>query len=169
MSASEVRVRLSQSKLFIALQLAKVLVLRSVPVDSFLEGRSPWPLSIASINEDRLLKEFGLSTVERNEVEGIKVTSAMQSRAAVALAYDPPDAVARIQKLAFKMLLRPFLLGLRFSGANMNPLPGWLGGAQNIAINMSNNDLPLQLHHALFKSTSGYVLKPPEMRHGPMA
>eukprot|EP00966_Prymnesium_polylepis_P031576 734529-Prymnesium_polylepis.2 len=45
----------------------------------------------------------------------------------------------------------------------MSPLPGWLAGAHHIALNMSNNDLAVQLHHALFKASDGYVLKPPEM------
>ena len=48
----------------------------------------------------------------------------------------------------------------------MSPLPGWLAGAHHVALNMSNNDLPLQLHHSLFNGTGGYVLKPLEMRCG---
>eukprot|EP00966_Prymnesium_polylepis_P016268 375248-Prymnesium_polylepis.2 len=32
---------------------------------------------------------------------------------------------------------------------------------------MSNNDLPLQLHFALFKNSDGFVLKPPEMLQPP--
>eukprot|EP00966_Prymnesium_polylepis_P077047 1784910-Prymnesium_polylepis.1 len=81
--------------------------------------------------------------------------------------------------------------GLRFSGVNMNPLAGWLGGsrhwdsncslctcirliavfyisphrAQHIALNMSNVDVALQLHFALFKGSAGFVLKPHDMRH----
>jgi len=46
----------------------------------------------------------------------------------------------------------------------MSPLPCWLAGAQSVALNMSNNDLPVQLHYALFKGSGGYVLKPAEMR-----
>eukprot|EP00966_Prymnesium_polylepis_P004145 94931-Prymnesium_polylepis.1 len=45
----------------------------------------------------------------------------------------------------------------------MNPLPCWLAGAQFIALNMSNNDLAVQLHFALFNDSS-YVLKPHCMR-----
>jgi hypothetical protein len=59
----------------------------------------------------------------------------------------------------------PFPLGLRFSGKNMSPLPCWLAGAQNVALNMTNNDLAVHLHFALFDTASeGYVLKPVEMR-----
>jgi len=46
----------------------------------------------------------------------------------------------------------------------MNPLPCWLAGAHNVCLNMSTNDLPMQLHFALFKGSGGYVLKPAEMR-----
>lgn len=46
----------------------------------------------------------------------------------------------------------------------MSPLPCWLAGAHSVALNMSNNDLPLQLHFALFDRFGGYLLKPSEMR-----
>eukprot|EP00966_Prymnesium_polylepis_P067836 1576974-Prymnesium_polylepis.1 len=45
----------------------------------------------------------------------------------------------------------------------MSPLPGWLAGAQSVALNMSNCDLAVHLHFALFDGTAGYLLKPPEM------
>eukprot|EP00966_Prymnesium_polylepis_P005326 122681-Prymnesium_polylepis.1 len=35
--------------------------------------------------------------------------------------------------------------------------------AHSVALNMSNVDLPLQLHYALFNGTGGYIVKPPEM------
>lgn len=69
-----------------------------------------------------------------------------------------------MQKRTASWLVRPYPLGLRFSGKNMSPVPGWLGGAQNVALNMSNNDLAVQIHYAMFKGAGGYVLKPPEMR-----
>eukprot|EP00966_Prymnesium_polylepis_P177433 4109105-Prymnesium_polylepis.1 len=47
--------------------------------------------------------------------------------------------------------------------ATVTPLPGWLAGAQTVALNFSNNDLPMQLHFAMFNRTGGYVLKPPTM------
>jgi hypothetical protein len=47
----------------------------------------------------------------------------------------------------------------------MSPLPCWLAGAQSVALNFSNNDVPVQLHFALFNASTGYVLKPVEMRH----
>eukprot|EP00966_Prymnesium_polylepis_P059143 1370937-Prymnesium_polylepis.1 len=45
----------------------------------------------------------------------------------------------------------------------MSPLPGWLIGAQSVCLNMSNVDLPVALHFALFKGSGGFVLKPLEM------
>jgi hypothetical protein len=41
--------------------------------------------------------------------------------------------------------------------------PCWLGGTQHVALNMSNTDLAIQLHFALFKGSGGFVLKPPRM------
>ena len=82
-------------------------------------------------------------------------------------------------------------MGARFSGANMSPsasagtrtpavcthirfdlgvnrlaaaVPGWLCGAQHVALNMTRCDLPVQLHFALFKGSGGFVLKPHEQR-----
>eukprot|EP00966_Prymnesium_polylepis_P047997 1111329-Prymnesium_polylepis.2 len=45
----------------------------------------------------------------------------------------------------------------------MSPIPGWLAGAQNVALNMSNVDLAVQVHFALFHGSAGFVLKPREM------
>ena len=39
-----------------------------------------------------------------------------------------------------------------------------LAGAHSVALNMSNPDVSVQLHFALFKGACGFVLKPPEMR-----
>jgi len=71
-----------------------------------------------------------------------------------------------MQRHTAQKLLRPFPLGLRFSGTNMSPLPGWLSGAQSICLNMATTaplDLPAHLHFALFAGSDGFVLKPPEM------
>ena len=46
----------------------------------------------------------------------------------------------------------------------MSPLPAWLVGAQNVALNFSYVDVALQLHYAMFKGSGGFVLKPREMR-----
>ena len=69
-----------------------------------------------------------------------------------------------MQRLTARRMLRPYPIGLRFSGSNMSPLPGWLAGAHSIALNFSHCDLQAQLHFALFHGSGGYVLKPKEMR-----
>ena len=95
-------------------------------------------------------------------------TQQLSSRAIARLAANPPPEVGVIQRKTKSWLLRPYPLGLRISGNNMSPLPGWLAGAQSIALNMSpiegRVDLAVQLHFALFDGSGGYVLKPPEMR-----
>jgi len=47
-----------------------------------------------------------------------------------------------------------------------SPLPqaAWRAGVQMAALNMQTNDLPVQLHHALFRDSGGYVLKPAALR-----
>ena len=47
----------------------------------------------------------------------------------------------------------------------MSPIPGWLCGAQHVALNFQSDiDLAVQLHFALFDGSGGFVLKPKEMR-----
>jgi len=157
------------------------LTLRAAPLPEFLAGApSRWPLTISTINEDRLLRELGLPTRVRNQIEGLHLgrkvrggddglgadDAQLASNALLALAHDPPSEVGKIQRLTSRNLMRPCPHGLRFSGNNMNPLPGWLTGGQSVAMNMSNVDLGLQMHFALFNGTPGYLLKPPAMITG---
>ena len=124
---------------------------------------------------------MGLSKEERNEIEGLDLNApppviddkrelafsrSRRSRAAVDLAFDPPSKVAELQERTMHWLMRPYPLGLRFSGINMDPLPCWLAGTHYVCLNMCQNDVPVQLHHTLFNGTGGYVLKPLEMRTG---
>eukprot|EP00966_Prymnesium_polylepis_P314700 7271743-Prymnesium_polylepis.1 len=60
----------------------------------------------------------------------------MSTAAIVRLARHPPSKVGQLQRKTSKWMLRPFPLGLRFSGKNMSPLPCWLTGAQSVALNM---------------------------------
>ena len=72
--------------------------------------------------------------------------------------------------------MTPLYLPLRLESRSLHPhridrglhhcdgRPGWLCGAQSVALNFSQNDLAVQLHFALFKGCGGFVLKPPEMR-----
>eukprot|EP00966_Prymnesium_polylepis_P053485 1236752-Prymnesium_polylepis.1 len=158
------------------------LAVRSLPIGFFLSDEEPeWRLPITSINEDQLLKHLGLSGAERNQIEGLQLGARatdsnvgvsltedqLSSRAIVRLAANPPPEAGKLQRRTFQRLLRPFPLGLRFSGKNMSPLPCWLAGAQNVCLNMCNVDVPVQLHFALFNSSEGFVLKPLEMRSEP--
>jgi len=136
-------------------------------------------LQMSSINEDFLLAQLGLPRTERNLIEGLqtrRISSAgansgfglteeqISSRAVARLTADPSPKVGQLQRCTAKRLVRPYPLGLRFSGKNMSPLPGWLAGCQSITLNMSNIDLALQLHYSLFRGSEGYLLKPQEMR-----
>jgi len=160
------------------------LSLRSEPISVFLgNGRPKSELPITSINEDRLLKELGVSTDQRNLIEGLSsrsnanvgigLTEEQQTaRAIVRLAANPPPEAQDLQRRTARWLLRPFPLGLRFSGKNMSPLPAWLSGAQYVCLNFSDRrggllragDMAVQLHFALFNGHKGYVLKPKGMQ-----
>jgi len=155
----------------------------SVPLSVFLRDEpQQFPLVITSISEDKLLKALGVPQIERNNIQGLPLPSssstivvrsgAILSEAQVAaqtivrLAHDPPTRVFRMQRRTCAWLLRSFPLGFRFSGKNMSPIPGWMSGCQSVALNMSNVDVSLHLHFALFKGSRGFVLKPTEMRAG---
>jgi hypothetical protein len=159
---------------------SECIALRALPIKVFLDSTtSQWPLPISSINEGRLLKELAVPKDQRDQIEGLSSVSVrgglglserqLSARAIATLAADPPPEVGSMQRKTTRWLVRPFPLGLRFSGKNMSPLPGWLAGSQNVALNMSNIDLPVQLHFALFKASGGFVLKPPEMCFGDAA
>lgn len=180
MQARELLLKKYHSKTFgMRVMFADHLCLRSLPVATFLaDGPRHWALQITSIDEDRLLKAIGLSSSERSQIEGLQSVrnlaqqsiefaglsvKQISSKAVARLAANPPRDVGVMQRRTSKYLLRPFPLGLRFSGNNMSPLPGWLAGAQSVTLNMSNNDLAVQLHFALFRGSGGFVLKPPEM------
>ena len=79
---------------------------------------------------------------------------------------DEVDAakVARMQRITRARLCRVYPAGLRVSSSNYSPLRAWRSGAQCVALNLQTNDLPTQLHHALFEGSQGYVLKPLGMR-----
>ena len=74
-----------------------------------------------------------------------------------------------MQRITRARLCRVYPAGLRVSSSNYSPLRAWRSGAQCVALNLQTNDLPTQLHHALFAlgGGCGYVLKPREMRAEP--
>jgi len=100
------------------------LTLRSEPVTNFLEQATPKSeLPISSINEDRMLKELGVTVSERNLIEGllsgaprsdagIGLTEEQQtSQAIVRLAANPTPEVNAMQRRTMTRMLRPYPLG----------------------------------------------------------
>ena len=75
------------------------------------------------------------------------------------------DELVEMQRRSQRSHCRAFPLGLRTDSSNMDPRPAWRAGAAMVALNLQTNDLPTQLHYALFElgGGAGYVLKPPEM------
>ena len=82
------------------------------------------------------MSELGLPRSERNLIEGLNagphgarsglgVTEA-QLASIVRLARDPPPEFGVMQGRTGKALLRPYPLGLRFSGSNMSPVPAYV-------------------------------------------
>jgi hypothetical protein len=116
------------------------IAVRSLPVPSFLANeRGKRHLPITSMKEDRLLREMGVTSAERHQIEGLSTISTRNGvalteaqlalRAIVRLAARPPVEVGRLQRRTARWHLRPFPHGCRFSGQNMSPLPAWLSGA----------------------------------------
>lgn len=164
------------------------LGLRAVSVEALLaDAQQKWPLQITSFNEDKVLRALGVSKAEQHQIEGLQhgqfsnnrrvairddrqqaglglTNDQLCSRAIARLAANPPQKVGRFQQRTVDKQVRAYPHGLRFSGSNMNPQPCWLAGIQSVALNMSNVDVALQLHFALFKGSSGFLLKPVEMR-----
>jgi len=154
---------------------ANCLGIPSLPLQLFLKGAAPTAvLTMTSVNEDRLLQVMAVPRAERDQIEGLQSSGNVRSGigltleqiaslAVARLAADPAPEVGSIQRRCSRYCLRPYPLGLRVSGNNLSPIPGWLAGAQSVCLNMSNVDLPLQLHFALFNGSSGFVLKPVQM------
>ena len=106
-----------------------------------------------------LLAALGISTSDRRAIEGLQLRRSSVSHgldqagnteeeiatsAIIRLAHKRPEEVALMQRRTGNWLLRPFPLGLRFSGKNMSPLPCWLAGAQHIAYAARNQTLAIR-------------------------
>ena len=79
------------------------------------------------------------------------------------------SGIAALQRRTAVRLCRVYPRATRVASSNADPLPLWRTGAQLVCLNMQTNDLPTQLHYALFElgGGSGYVLKPRELREVP--
>ena len=126
--------------------LADTITLKSLAAEKLFELELPsetdllTPLpSITSVNERKV-----------EEVAGVAAT------------------VSDVQSRASARLVRSYPSGFRADSSNMDPLAAWKCGIQMAALNLQTNDLPTQLHHALFELGGGlgYVLKPEAMRVG---
>ncbi|ANB12959.1 phosphatidylinositol phospholipase C [Sugiyamaella lignohabitans] len=78
------------------------------------------------------------------------------------------DPVKRAQLIKHnrKYLLRTYPSGYRMTSTNFDPIPYWKMGIQLVALNWQTNDIGLQLNHALFSNSGGYILKPTHMLLG---
>lgn len=66
-----------------------------------------------------------------------------------------------------RYLMRVYPDGTRLASSNFDPLIYWRRGVQMAALNWQTFDLGMQLNRAMFdggRDSSGYVLKPPELR-----
>lgn len=66
-----------------------------------------------------------------------------------------------------RYLMRVYPDGTRLASSNFDPLIYWRRGVQMAALNWQTFDLGMQLNRAMFEGgqdSSGYVLKPPELR-----
>ena len=107
------------------------LVLRSVPVSDFLKSNDyGFVLPITSIEETKVFKEMRVTALEKGAQSGADAMLIQE------LAGEMTHAVHALQQRTAKWLVRPYPLGLRFSGINMNPLPCWLSGMQYVCLNM---------------------------------
>ena len=131
--------------------LAAVITVHSTTQERFLanqpEGLHAHKLPVTSFGETSFFKQLAADDV--NERGGDEVDAAK---------------VARMQRITLERLCRVYPAGLRVSSSNYPPLRAWRSGAQCVALNLQTNDLPTQLHHALFEGSQGYVLKPLGMR-----
>ena len=68
--------------------------------------------------------------------------------------------VQEVQRHTTARIVRVYPKGDRINSDNFDPLPFWAAGASMCALNLQTNDLPTQLHHALFERNGrrGYVL-----------
>ena len=71
--------------------------------------------------------------------------------------YEPTPVLAR-RVPPWGLEPQVVLHGLRLTGGS------WRRSAQNVCLNFSDCDVPVQLHFALFSDSGGYVLKPEGMR-----
>ncbi|TXT12773.1 hypothetical protein VHUM_01174 [Vanrija humicola] len=78
-----------------------------------------------------------------------------------------PEQGAKIANHNAQHLMRVYPRGTRIRSSNLRPVPFWGIGAQVCALNWQRFGASMQLNHALFAGTDGYVLKPAYLRGTP--
>jgi len=128
-------------------------------------GRSPARSSV-SPGRARALSLLGRkSSAPQKGGSGPLEPTRAPSDGAKARRVSEEDWTAGMQERTARRIVRVYPKGTRTKSDNFDPLPCWAAGAQMAALNLQTNDLPTQLHHALFELNGGrgYVLKPPGM------
>ncbi|KAL1405197.1 hypothetical protein Q8F55_008822 [Vanrija albida] len=80
-----------------------------------------------------------------------------------------PAQARKIASHNAQHLMRVYPRGTRIRSSNLRPVPFWGIGAQVCALNWQRFGASMQLNHALFVGTEGYVLKPAYLRGTPTA
>ena len=128
-------------------KMENVTTLRSMPMRIMLHAprrEGDWPLPISSISEQQSIELIGTDDCLEADL-------------------------GRLQQKTLTRLARSYPKGSRITSTNCDPLQCWRGGVQMVAMNQQTNDLPMQLHRALFQKAGGkgYVLKPAGLRRSP--
>jgi len=76
------------------------------------------------------------------------------------------EQLVEASELTKRFFIREYPKGTRVDSSNYDPMQGWIGGAQLVALNYQTNDEHLRLNRFRFLSNgrTGYVLKPECMR-----
>ncbi|CUA75014.1 hypothetical protein RSOLAG22IIIB_01650 [Rhizoctonia solani] len=70
-----------------------------------------------------------------------------------------PTRLESLIQTGYTHQTRVYPRGTRVQSTNLNPLKAWRAGAQIAALNWQSYDLGMQLNHAMFNDTGGWVLK----------
>ncbi|KAL1406713.1 hypothetical protein Q8F55_004712 [Vanrija albida] len=79
-----------------------------------------------------------------------------------------PSEAHKIANHNAQHLMRVYPRGTRIRSSNLRPVPFWGIGAQVCALNWQRFGASMQLNHAMFAGTEGYVLKPAYLRGTPI-
>ena len=138
--------------------LHEVLALRNIPRTTPIDTRAPASRPIPDFSHVRSVRETKLLAL----LDRYMAAAAARGEA-------EETATMRMQRATSLLLFRAYPKGTRMLSDNFDPLRFWASGVSMVALNLQTNDLPTQLHSAMFmlQGRKGYVLKPPAMRAWP--